>query len=417
MTARNSLPIVVAGGGIGGLACALALAQRGFKVLVCEQAHEFGQVGVGLQVAPNALSVLDALGIGSRAKRDALLIERMLMVDAIDGREVCDIPCGTEFVNRFGNPYAVAHRADIHGALLEACIESPLITLRTSCRVVGYRNRADCVDISLDGGEAIIALALIGADGVRSRIRLQMIDDGDPKPAGAVIYRALVPRESMPAAQRKPYPTLWVGPDAHAIYYPVRDWSVFNFGVTVNASVDDLWEGETTNERALAALKGWSPLVTELVAAQKSFQRYVIRHRDPIDNWSDGAVTLLGDAAHPMVQYIAQGAAMALEDAICLAEQLSSHEGDISAAFSAYQTLRIVRTARVQLSSLMLDRIYHVRGVERLVRNSIFEGRTTSQYYERLSWLFTSPDYVKSPAAISSTSTYHPSLEPAQTAQ
>jgi salicylate hydroxylase len=300
--------------------------------------------------------------------------------------------------------------------LLEACVDAPLITLRTSSRVIGYRNRAGRVDISLDGGETIIGLALIGADGVRSRIRLQMIGDGDPKPAGAVIYRALVPRESMPAAQQKPYPTLWVGPDAHAIYYPVRDWSVFNFGVTVNAPPDDLWEGETTNEKPLAALKGWSPLITGLVEAQKSFQRYVIRHRDPIDNWSDGAVTLLGDAAHPMVQYIAQGAAMALEDAICLAEQLSSHEGDIPAAFSSYQTLRIVRTARVQLSSLMLDRIYHVTGVERLVRNSIFEGRTTSEYYERLSWLFTSPAYVKSPAESDSASTYQPSFERAQTA-
>jgi 2-polyprenyl-6-methoxyphenol hydroxylase-like FAD-dependent oxidoreductase len=412
MTPRNSVPIVVAGGGIGGLACALALAQRGFEILVYEQAPEFGQVGVGLQVAPNALSVLDALGVGTRAKRDALLIERMLMVDAIDGREVCNIPCGPEFVKRFGNPYAVAHRADIHGALLGACVDFPLITLRTNSRVMGYQNQSGSVDIALDTGETIAALALIGADGVRSRVRQQMIGDGEPKPAGAVIYRALVPRESMPQAQQKPYPTLWVGPDAHTIYYPVRDWSVFNFGVTVNAPVDDVWEGETTNEQALAALHGWSPIVTDLVAAQKTFQRYVIRHRDPIDNWTDGAATLLGDAAHPMVQYIAQGAAMALEDAICLAEEVSKHEADIPAAFAAYQATRIVRTARVQLSSLMLDRIYHVKGVERLVRNSMFEARTAKEYYERLSWLFTSPAYVKSPSEFGAESVFRSYSEP-----
>ncbi len=395
MAARNKLPIVVAGGGIGGLACSLALAKRGFDVLVCEQAPEFGQVGVGLQVAPNALSVLDALGVGSHAKRDALLIERMLMVDAIDGRDICDIPCGPDFVARFGNPYAVAHRADIHGALFDACMQSTLITLRTKSRVASYRNRAGKVDLTLDSGETISGVALIGADGVRSRVRQQMIGDGDPKPAGAVIYRALVPRAVMPPAQQRPYPTLWVGPNAHAIYYPVRDWSVFNFGVTVNAPVDDIWEGETTNEQPLAALQGWSAQVTELVAAQKSFQRYVIRHRDPIDNWTDGGVTLLGDAAHPMVQYIAQGAAMALEDAICLAEEISQHETDMPKALAAYQTTRIVRTARVQLSSIMLDRIYHVKGVERLARNSIFEGRTAQEYYERLAWLFTAPAYVK----------------------
>lgn len=397
MGQRNSLPIVVAGGGIGGLACALALAQRGFAVVVCEQAPEFGQVGVGLQVAPNALSVLDALGVGQRAKRDALLIERMLMMDAIEERVVCDIPCGQTFVERFGNPYAVAHRADIHGALLEACKEeASLITLRTNSRVVRYQNRTGLVEITLESGETFSGLALIGADGVRSRIRQQMVGDGDPKPAGAVIYRALVPRATMPAAQQKPYPTLWVGPDAHAIYYPVRDWSVFNLGVTVNAPVDDLWEGETTNEDPLRALKGWSPTITGLIAAQKSFQRYVIRHRDPIENWTEGAVTLLGDAAHPMVQYIAQGAAMALEDAICLAEEVAKSENNIASALGAYQALRIVRASRVQLSSIMLDRLYHVGGIERLVRNSIFDDRTPQEYYDRLSWLFTSPAYVKS---------------------
>lgn len=392
---RNKLPIVIAGGGIGGLACALALAQRGFAVLVCEQAQEFGQVGVGLQVAPNALSVLDALGVGARAKQGALLIERLVMVDAIDEREICNIPCGPDFVTRFGNPYAVAHRADIHGALLDASMQHAFITLRTASRVVGYRQLPGAVGLDLESGHTITGLALIGADGIRSRVRRQMIGDGDPKPAGAVIYRALLPRTAMPPSQQKAYPTLWVGPGAHAIYYPVRDWSVFNFAITINTATEDFYEGETTNESPLAALKGWTPQVTELVAAQKSFQRYVIRHRDPVDNWTDGPVTLLGDAAHPMVQYIAQGAAMALEDAICLAEEVSKCESDIPAAFAAYQAIRIVRTARVQLSSIMLDRIYHVMGVERLVRNSIFEGRTANEYYERLAWLYTAPTYVK----------------------
>jgi len=141
-------------------------------------------------------------------------------------------------------------------------------------------------------------------------------------------------------------------------------------------------------------LKDWSPALTKLVAAQRTFQRYVIRHRDPVENWTDGSVTLLGDAAHPMVQYIAQGAAMALEDAICIASEFARNEHDIPTALSAYQNIRIVRSARVQVSSIMLDRIYHVKGVERLVRNSIFEERTPAEYYDRLSWLFTSPSYV-----------------------
>lgn len=393
--ARNTQPIVIAGGGIGGLACALALAQRNFHVIVCEQAQAFGQVGVGLQVAPNALSALDALGVGQRVKREALLIERMLMVDGLDGQTICDIPCGETFIDRFGNPYAVSHRADVHDALLQGCLATPLIELQTDSQVVAYANRGHCVVVTLHNGQTVEAAGLIGADGVRSKVRQQLIGDGDPKPAGAVIYRALVPEKAMPQACCKPYPTLWVGPGAHAIYYPVRDWSQFNLGITVHAPLDDDWEGEASADGPLAALRGWSDALTDLVAAQPSFQRYAIRYRDPIDNWTDGAVTLLGDAAHPMVQYIAQGAAQALEDAICLAQQVDQADGNLSAAFMAYQTVRIVRSARVQLSSRMLDRLYHVGGVERLVRNSIFEGRQPAEYYDRLAWLFTAPDYVQ----------------------
>lgn len=392
--ARNTQPIVIAGGGIGGLACALALAQRSFHVVVCEQAQAFGQVGVGLQVAPNALSVLDALGVGQRVKREALLIERMLMVNGLDGQTICDIPCGEAFIDRFGNPYAVSHRADVHDALLQGCLATPLIELRTDSQVVACTNMDSSVLVTLHNGQTVEAAGLIGADGVRSKVRQQLIGDDDPKFAGAVIYRALVPAQAMPQTCRKPYPTLWVGPGAHTIYYPVRDWSQFNLGITVHASLDDDWEGEASADGPLAALRGWSGALTDLVAAQPSFQRYAIRYRDPIDNWTDGAVTLLGDAAHPMVQYIAQGAAQALEDAICLAQQVDQADGNLSAAFMAYQTIRIVRSARVQLSSLMLDRLYHVGGIERLVRNSIFEGRQTAEYYDRLAWLFTAPDYV-----------------------
>jgi salicylate hydroxylase len=393
---RNKLPIVISGGGIGGLACALALAQRSFHVIVCEQAPQFGQVGAGLQVAPNALSVLDALGVGQEVKQHALLIERMVMMDGIEGTQVGDIPCGAEFKSRFGNPYAVAHRADVHGALLNACRSAgPLIELRTDSRVVDYAQVDDRVMVMFESGDRLHAAALLGADGIRSGIRKKMLNDGDPKPVGAVIYRALVPADRMPHSLQKPFPTLWAGPGAHLIYYPVRDWKEFNVGATIVKSVAGVEEGAASAEEAMQAFEGWTDVPRSVLRLSSNYQRYVIRHRDPIGNWSDGRVTLLGDAAHPMVQYIAQGAAMALEDAICLAHQVDLQDGDFSQAFKAYQSIRIVRSARVQLSSLMLDRIYHASGVERLVRNSIFEGRTPAEYYDRLDWVFAPPSYVR----------------------
>jgi 3-hydroxybenzoate 6-monooxygenase len=345
------------------------------------------------------LSVLDALGVGDQVKKDALLIERMLMMDGISGDPICDIPCGEAFQSRFGNPYAVAHRADVHGALLRGCQSAgPLIEMRTDSPVVDFEHREGSVLVALESGERILASALIGADGVRSRIRQRLVNDGEPKPAGALIYRALVPAAKMPKVHQKPFPTLWVGPGAHLIYYPVRDWTEFNVGATVLMPGSDLGEGEAGVEEASNAFADWTEIPSSVIRLSSRYQRFVIRYREPIDNWSEGVVTLLGDAAHPMVQYIAQGAAMALEDAMCIADQISANEGDFAQAFKEYQKIRIVRSARVQISSLMLDRLYHAKGVERLVRNSIFEERTEEGYYERLSWLFTAPSYVSAKA-------------------
>lgn len=393
---RNTKPVAIAGGGIGGLACALGLAQRGFKVLVLEQAREFGEVGVGLQVAPNALSALDALGVGPRAKKDAFLIERMLMKDGVSGETIVDIPCDKHFIERFGNPYAVAHRADIHGALLEACQAHELVELRTRSRVTGYDIENPGVSVRLDGGERIPAEALIGADGVYSLVRKQLLADGDPFGSGFIIYRAVIPAEQMPKDLQHPYPTLWCAPRTHLIYYPVRDWKLFNFGATVHTgqlSVDE--QNEAPPEEALPLFAAMCETPLRVMRIPKSFRRYVIRRRDPVDNWTQGPVTLLGDGAHPMVQFIAQGAAMALEDAVCLAVKADETGGDFVQAFQRYQTIRIVRASRVQISSWMMDKILHAGGVERLVRNSIFEGRGPQQSYDRLDWLYTAPEYVR----------------------
>jgi 2-polyprenyl-6-methoxyphenol hydroxylase-like FAD-dependent oxidoreductase len=395
---RNALPVAIAGGGIGGLACALALARHGFRSLVLEQAPKFGEVGVGLQVAPNALTVLDALGVGEAAKKNALLIERLVMMDAVTGVEVANIPCGERFRQRFGNPYAVAHRADIHGALLDACRALDLIELRNDCRVTDFELDGVGVSVALDSGERIAAAALVGADGVYSNVRKRIVGDGDgePRPAGAVIYRATIPAAEMPKDLQRPYPTFWAGPGWHVIYYPVRDWTLFNLGATVVSGETALDESEDAPPRnVLPLFAGSCATPLRVLRIPKQLRRYVIVHREPVENWTMGPATLLGDAAHPMVQYIAQGAAMALEDAICLGNVAYECDGDFVQAFRRYQDLRIVRTARVQISSLMMDRLNHAKDMERKVRNSLFEGRTDEEYYDRLAWLYTAPAYVK----------------------
>jgi salicylate hydroxylase len=393
---RNLRPVAIAGGGIGGLACALALARKGFRVLVLEQARQFGEVGVGLHVAPNALSALDALGVGEPAKKNALMIERLLMMDAVTGEEVANIPCGARFRERFGNPYAVAHRAHVHGPLLDACRAHGLIELRTDSQVTGFEQETAGVSVTLASGQRIAAAALVGADGVYSHVRRRIVCDGDPLPAGAIIFRATIPAAEMPKDLQHPYPTFWSGPDWHMIYYPISDGSMFNLGCTVLTGQATLTEAEEfTPGSVLPLFPDGCETPMRVIRIPPRFRRYVIVHREPVDNWSLGSATLLGDAAHPMVQYIAQGAAMALEDAVCLGGCADECDGDFAQAFRRYQDRRIVRTARVQISSLMMDKLNHAKGVERKVRNSLFEGRTAEEYYDRLAWLYTPPDYVK----------------------
>ena len=401
----QTAPIVIAGGGIGGLACALALAQRQFPVLLLEQAHEFGEIGLGLQVAPNALHVLDALGVGDQARHQALLIERMRLCDGVTGEQILDIACDESFRQRYGNPYAVAHRADIHGALLQACRALPHITLRNSARVAGYLNTEHGVTVQLADGSQLQAAALIGADGVHSAIRRQMLDDGPPRGCGALIYRASIPAAQMPRQHQHPWPTLWVGPGAHIIYYPVRDWSMFNFGATVVTGQTEADESsDAAPAEALAHFPDWVEAPLTVMRVPAAFKRYVIRQREPVERWCDGAVTLLGDAAHAMVQYIAQGAAMALEDALCLAraaEEVRSqqtHSGANQAgsgghalfdtAFALYQQRRLPRATRVQLSAFAMDTLLHARGPARLARNDIFAGRSQAENLARLDWLY-----------------------------
>jgi 2-polyprenyl-6-methoxyphenol hydroxylase-like FAD-dependent oxidoreductase len=393
---RDTKPVAIAGGGIGGLACALALARKGFRSVVLEQAPAFGEVGVGLHVAPNALSALDALGVGAAAKKNALAIERMLMLDAVTGEEVTNFPCGTRFIERFGNPYLVTHRAHIHGPLLDACRAHELVELHTDSRVTGFEPDGAGVAVSLENGQRISAAALIGADGVYSRIRQRIVGDGEPPASGAVIFRATIPAAAMPDDLRRPYPTFWAGPGWHIIFYPISDWSMFNLGCTVLTKRPVEHDGADVDaSELLPLLADGCEESLRVPRIPKTFRNFVIRHREPVGNWTAGAATLLGDAAHPMVQYIAQGAAMALEDAVCLGGCADECDGDFARTFQRYQDIRIVRTARVQISSMMLDRINHAKGVERLVRNSLFEGRTDEEFYDRLAWLYAAPPYVK----------------------
>jgi salicylate hydroxylase len=395
--ARNAKPVVIAGGGIGGLSCALALAVKGFRALVLEQAQEFGELGAGIQLAPNAWSALDALGVGEGVKQEAVFIERLLLMDGLSGETVIDIPLDARFRERYGNPYAVTHRADIHRSLLDACkARTDRLELRTHSKVTGFDLGDEGVSVELGGGERVAAAALVGADGWHSAVREQIVGDGEPPVSGHMCYRAVLAIDDMPQDLRWAAATLWAGPNTHIVHYPLRGWKLFNLVATVvreRAGAGHNEEAPPEEVLPLFARNCDKPLA--LLRVPKAFRRWMLRFREPVENWSLGPVTLLGDAAHLMLQYFAQGAAMAMEDAIALAAAADAADGDFAAAFQRYQALRLVRASRVQISSRMLGLLYHADGVSRWVRNDIYQGRPAERYYDALDWIFSAPDYVQ----------------------
>ena len=384
----GSRPVVVAGGGIGGLAVALALARRGFGVKVLEQVAQLGEIGAGIQLGPNAFAAFDALGIGEKARARAVYTDEMVMHDALDETLVGRIPTGEAFRQRFGNPYAVIHRADVHKSLLEGVEESGRVELLTSTTVTHVDQDHAGVTVHDAGGGTHRGIALIGADGVKSAVRRQYVDD-EARVSGHVVYRAVVDRKDFPPDLQWNAASIWVGPDCHLVHYPLRGGEQYNVVVTFHSRQKEEWSvREGSRDEVQEYFVGICPRARQLIDLPKDWKRWATADREPIGKWTYGRAALLGDAAHPTLQYLAQGACMAIEDGVTLGEALRVHGGDFDRAFAHYERSRVARTARIVLSSREMGRIFHAKGVERLVRNELWKGRTPERYYDALEWLY-----------------------------
>ena len=380
--------VIVVGGGIGGLAAALALTRQGIEVLLLEQAEKIAEIGAGIQLGPNAYAALDALGVGETARSRSVFTDHIIMMDAVDASEVVRIDVGEAFQQRFGNPYGVIHRADIHRSILEVVEKNPLISFQTSTRIVSMDVSGSRVTLIDSNGNRHEADAVIGCDGVKSVVRDNLLGDA-PRVTGHVVYRAVVDAENMPEELRVNAPMLWAGPRCHLVHYPLRAGEQYNLVVTFHSREEEEWGvRDGSKEEVLSYFQGIHSTPRKLLDTPTSWRRWATADREPVDSWGQGCATLLGDAAHPMTQYMAQGACMALEDAVTLGEAVKACGRDLQAAFRLYESVRIPRTARVVWSTREMGRIYHAKGVERTVRNSLWVGRTQPEFYDALSWLY-----------------------------
>jgi 2-polyprenyl-6-methoxyphenol hydroxylase-like FAD-dependent oxidoreductase len=393
---KSPLPVIIAGGGIGGLAVALALSRAGVSVRVFEQADTFGEIGAGIQIGPNAFYLFEQLGITEQINAVAAFPDSLVVKDGLSGESILNVPVATTARKRFGYPYGLVHRADLHGVLLNACNASPLISLSASTKVTDFEDNGSHVLVRTDGGDKHDGAALVGADGLWSRIRERLVGDGKPHVSGHIAYRAVLPIASVPEADRNNDMTLWAGPKTHLVHYPLRRGELFNLVAVFHSDrYEEGWDTYGDPQELELRFRGTCPQVQNMLEMIESWRMWVLCDREPISEWSRGRVTLLGDAAHPTLQYMAQGACMAMEDGVCLANMVDASNGDYENAFVKYQKTRYLRTARVQLTSALYGHVYHAAGATRDLRNAYLAARTPEQYLESNAWLYAAEEVAK----------------------
>ncbi len=380
---------VIAGGGIAGIAAALALAGRNHEVTVLEQAPAFEEVGAGIQIGPNGRRALEALGVWDALEPSVVFPHSVRIRRARNGATLGELPLGTTFANRFGTTYQVVHRADLLAALVETARANPHITLHTGHRVSCYRADGDGMIALLEEGNECRGDVLIGADGIRSRIRAQLLDDGPPAFAGHVLYRALVDMDRVPPEVDTGSVNLWLHEGGHVVHYPVSGGRKFN----IVAAVNENWHSEGWSEPSDGAILGMrfagvAQELREVLELPDKWLRWAGADRDPVVHWGQGPVTLIGDAAHPTLPYLASGAVMALEDAIVLGREVERQPSDLPAALRTYEKARQPRTARIVRSSHRLAGVYHAGAPFALFRDAFIRLTSGRRGLERMAWLY-----------------------------
>jgi salicylate hydroxylase len=388
--------VLIAGGGIGGLAAALACARSGAEVRLFERAAEFAEVGAGIQLGPNVTRVLQGWGLDAALRNVAAFPQRLQIRHAFSGAELGALRLGETMVQRYGAPYATIHRADLHGVLLEAVRTQADARLYLNSQVTSLRQDDEGVTLHMADDRLVEGDLLVGADGLWSRVRELLLADGAPRVTGHLAYRAMVPQLSLPERLRCTQVTVWMGPKLHVVQYPVRGGDWLNVVAIMHGRRDDVevnnWDNLANVAELRAALAGACAGLLDLIAAIGSWRLWVLCDRPPMrgpQEQARGLVALLGDAAHPMRPYMAQGAGMAIEDADELGRVLATDGLTVPEALQRYAVQRWQRNARVQARSIRNGEIFHASGLMGWARNVSL--RMLGETLLDVPWLYAGP--------------------------
>ena len=356
------VPLLIIGGGLGGLALAVALAKRGRRVHLIEKNPEFCEVGAGLQLAPNASRTLDAIGVLPDVQKLAVFPKQLVWMDALSSEQLTTLDLGPAFIEHYGYPYIVMHRHDLLNTLLAAAQAEPLVTLEPGKDVLEIEDLGDAVDVRCGDGTVYRAEIVIGADGLWSATRRYLGDTAPPNQTGYVAYRGTAPIGEVSEHAGFDNVVVWTGPNRHLVQYPIRRGELFNQVAVFKSErfapglPDDAWG---TPEELDACFSSCGPAVAQALRLFRRNKRWPMLDRSPLPTWIKGRVVLMGDAAHPMFQYLAQGACQAFEDVLCLANALTDF-ADHTDAFQAFEAERLPRTATVQTNARLWGAYWHL---------------------------------------------------------
>lgn len=381
---------IVAGAGIGGLVCALSLARKGYEVQVLEKADKFEEIGAGIQIAPNASRALDRLGVLEEVTKDAFFPNRLVLMDAVSGDEITAINVDEKFVESFGYRYFVTHRADLHRSILNACQAEERISMAPGAEVAEVSDDGRFVRVITTSGAIYEGDGLIGADGLWSTVRRTVFrDEQAPVDSNYVAYRGTVPMphpSDQKAISLADDMVIWAGPHLHLVQYPVRRGQLRNQVASLSTAAHSLGNGDLAEDLE-NAFRSACATVAEGIFVMDTSKRWTLVDRDPLANWAKGRVVLLGDAAHPMLQYLAQGACQAIEDAVVLAESLKKHDGVVEKAFMDYESRRQPRASKVQANARLFGEVLHIDGMGAVMRNKLLSQLATDDF-SPLEWLY-----------------------------